>query len=105
MIVIISEVHQTHFLPKGSTFNLMVKHEDYYLNVIEEEIKKDCIINYACAFVFCAKDGSCKSIHMAGFFGNEDNLPDEILNAKKINDLTVDQLQKFIATCPSVLTF
>lgn len=101
MIVIVSEVNTVYHAIAGSSFSLM---QDGDI-VIEETIKKDCIIDYACTFVFCKKDGSCMSLNMAGLFGVKDSLPDEILNAKKINDLLPEQLKKFIETCPFVLTF
>jgi len=108
MIVIVSEVNEVHHLVAGSSFSLLVSAGCYsqeYHTVIEETIKKDCIIDYACTFVFCKKDGSCMNLNMAGFFGVKDNLPDEILNAKQINDLPPEQFKKFIETCPFTPTF
>lgn len=99
MIVITAVTLQEFHVCPGDTFTLSVSN---YPNgekiVITEKITKTSHIDYMCSYQFCNEDGSCNSFNLNGFFGQKDNLPIEIQNAKYINDLTKSQKEKFLAT-------
>lgn len=65
-------------------------------DVIVEEIAVAKIIDYWASFRFTGDDGTCVGFHLSGFFGNRNELPDEIKNAVRVQDLTPEQYGNFV---------
>lgn len=97
MIVLISVCEREYWAEEGDVFRLTVTrhlHEDV---IIEEEIVGEPRpINFIASFIFALDDGTCPSYHLCGFFGDKDNLPEEIGNAKNFTELTETQQNNFI---------
>lgn len=104
MIIITSENKDREWcVGPGDEFRLSLK-SDLEINgqlckssetVLSEKITVNKIINYICTFRFANEDGTLIGFHLAGFFGNKDNLPEDIKTAKRLNDLTKKQRKNF----------
>lgn len=106
MIVILKEerISERDVYP-GDTFQLT--HTKTYLGkkvsektLISETVNKFVTINYVCSFVFADENGYVSGGHINGFFGNYEELPDEIEYAKRVHQLSPEQLQVFIKSVP-----
>lgn len=86
----------------GETFNLV--YIDYYGKedtIIKETFSKPTKITKVACFIFLDEDGSCTSPNICGFFGTD--LPKELKEAKRVNDLTHNQVSNFIKTSPIII--
>ena len=101
MIVLISiDTSRDYWLSPGDTFNLTYR--EVYVNgakgedkIISETFDKPMRINYMASFVFALEDGKVVSPNACGFFGDKNNLPKEIKEAKSWKDLTIGQQNNF----------
>ena len=103
MIVLTSVNLQSKYVCKGDTFRLTVDDAMGSQVMIEETITEDKEINFIASYRFALEDGRCPGFHLCGIFGNQDELPEEIRNAKMLDDLTPEQLGNFIRTVGTVL--
>lgn len=101
MIVLISiDTSRDYWLNPGDTFNLTY-HETYIGGlksedkIISEIFDKSMRINYIASFVFALEDGKIVSPNACGFFGDKNDLPKEIKEAKSWKDLTIEQQSNF----------
>lgn len=98
MIVLTSVERQAFYVSPGDTFNLSVKSGSFETKIITEEITVSKIIDFIASFRFAMEDGTCMGFHLSGFFGNSKELPQEIRDAKQLEDLTELQRKNFIAS-------
>ena len=94
-MVILTSVHEgdPRFVIPGDTFRLTVGNRYNFGEtvILEEEITEAKTIDYYCSFRFARDDGTLVGFHLCGFFGNRNELPDEIRNGVRIQDLTPEQ--------------
>jgi len=93
VIIITSTINYNCTLFPGDTFNLTIRDGSGEETLITEIILEECSINYAISFRFAEEDGSLVSFNLCGFFGNRENLPEEIKNAICVDDLS--ELQRY----------
>ena len=93
MIIITSAINYNYTLFPGDSFNLTIKDGSGEKILITETILEECSINYAVSFRFAKEDGSLVSFNLCGFFGDKENLPEEMKNAVYIDDLS--ELQRY----------
>ncbi len=98
MIVLTSLERRTFHVSPGDTFNLSVKNGPFETKIITEEITTSKVIDFIASFRFAMEDGTCMGFHLSGFFGNSEELPQEIRDAKRLEDLTELQRKNFIAS-------
>jgi len=97
MIVITGKVNEVHKVQVGDLFQVLLKDSMGSQILLQEIIKVERVIDYIVSFRFAKEDGECQ-FQLAGFFGSKDDLPEEMENAVYLQDLTVEQQQKFVAT-------
>ena len=110
MIILISEViGDRRDVCAGDSFqlthSLVVEKNGMYVETIDttvlcEEIVMDTYIDYYCIFVFADETGRVTGNNMCGLFGKQDDVPEEIKNAVRARDLTDEQKDVFVRTCP-----
>jgi hypothetical protein len=98
MIVITSLDERPVAVRPGDKFNLAVTDQMGFRVVISEEITAHKTIDFIASFRFALEDGTCPCFHLAGFFGKKAELPKEMREAKKFEDLTDEQRQRFVAS-------
>ena len=103
MIVITKFVEKTFCVVPGDVFALTVSAHTYEDSVIREEITYTGVIDFIASFRFADDKGRCIGFNLCGFFGNKKFLPKEMQEAKRFEDLTVEQKKNFIDTCGTVL--
>lgn len=102
MIVLTSvSTYSRHVMPTD-VFSLKIEDEMGCEIIIEEQIIVHKIINFIASYRFALEDGTCPGFHLCGIFGNQDELPKEIVNAHRLEDLSDEQYRNF---CSSVGTF
>lgn len=92
MIIITNEIFCNYSCEPGDEFSLIVEDHTGIKERIKEKIIKSMTISYICSFRFCDEDGTMRSPNLSGFFGDKNNLPLEIKNAKKLDELTYTQI-------------
>lgn len=98
MIIILNEVDCNYHLSYGDSFSLIINEGSSSEVVLSETFSESVIINYAVTFVFADDNGRCLSSGIAGFFGNKNNLPKELKEAKRFSDLSVYHKSRFLET-------
>lgn len=100
MIIISTEQHKPFYLLPGDTFNLTITNRDTKKQeiIISEVINRPMNIDYYCAFQFALDDGSVVGNNIAGFFGMEADLPQEIRDAVRANDMSYEQKVNYMRT-------
>lgn len=96
MIVITSLSKITRYVYGGDTFNLTISDGMNHQVIIKEEITLTKKIDFIASYRFALEDGTCPGFHLCGIFGNRKELPEEIKNAKMIDDLSKKQRKNFI---------
>lgn len=83
----------------GDTFNLIITRKDGTKDtLLSEEITQAMTFDYYCVFQFALDDGTVVGANLAGFFGVEAEMPQELKDAKRLGDLTYEQAQNFVKT-------
>lgn len=101
MIVILTENNIDCKVFPGDVFNLDIRRTDGTEEIIiAEEIQKEMVIDIGITFVFTAEDGTVISSSLCGMFGQRDDFPSEIRDAKRIRDLDYDQQLNLVESCP-----
>lgn len=95
MIVLTSVSKKIFHVMPGDMFHLSVTEDGFRDTVITETITEQRTIDFAASFRFAREDGTCLGFHLSGFFGNAAELPEEIQNAKRLEDLTDEQRSNF----------
>lgn len=98
MIVITSERFDRFCVAPTDRFCLTVSDSLGAKIIIDEEITVNRTIDFVASYRFALEDGTCPGFHLAGIFGNKAELPIEIVNAKRLSDLTPEQLENFTRT-------
>ncbi len=96
MIVITSLSKITKYVCVGDTFNLTISDGMNHEVIIKEKITVTKKINFIASYRFALEDGTCPGFHLCGIFGNRNELPKEIREAKMFDDLTKKQRKKFV---------
>ena len=95
-MIVLTEVRRKVFcVSTGDSFNLSVRGGDKKETIITEEITVTKVIDFIASFRFAMEDGKCLGFHLSGFFGNSTELPKEIQEAKRFEDLTEMQRKYF----------
>ena len=95
MIVITRLSEVARYVVPGDEFHMTIQDEIGCEVIIREVITVSKIINFIASFRFALEDGTCPGFHLTGIFANKDELPIEIKNAKRLYDLTKEQLENF----------
>lgn len=98
MIVITSICRTPRVVEPGDRFRLSVRDDQGEIICIEEEITENKVIDFVASYRFALDDGTCLGFHLSGFFGNSAELPLEIQQAVRVDDLTPAQRERFLAT-------
>jgi hypothetical protein len=85
-------------LSPGDTFNLTIRNPKGTETVISEPITSHRKINFACTYRFCKDNGEMDGFHLSGMFGNTEEMPEALRNAKSVEDLTESQRINFLRT-------
>lgn len=83
----------------GDEFHLTISDAFNTEVVIREQITKHKVIDFIATYCFTLEDGTVPGFHLAGIFGNQGELPEEIKNAIPVYDLPEEKLKNFITTC------
>lgn len=75
----------------GDIFQLTVRDMMGSEVLISEEITCYRLIDFIASYRFCLEDGTCPGFHLCGIFGSRAELPKEIKQAVRIEDLTEKQ--------------
>jgi len=95
MIVITNLSERVYHTLPGDVFCLKVTSNGTEESVIEETITQTRTLDFICSFRFAADDGTVQGFHLSGFFGDKNNLPDEMKNAVMMDDLPPDKKKRF----------
>jgi hypothetical protein len=97
-------LHARSVIP-GDTFSLSVSDHTGIHEIITEEVTVAKTIDFIASFRFAREDGTVQSFHLSGFFGDSENLPEEMKNAKRLEDLTESQRGNFLKSvgCTTML--
>jgi hypothetical protein len=98
MIVITSLNNIPRYVMAGDLFRLTVRDATGCTILIEEEITVSKKIDFIASYRFALEDGTCPGFHLCGIFGNTKELPVEIQQAKRLEDLTTVQRVNFLRT-------
>ena len=88
--------YSRHVLP-GDEFHMTVTDGTGTDVVVREVITVAKKIDFMAAYRFALEDGTCPSFPLCGIFGNRRELPKEIKEAVRLEDLTEQQYNNFIA--------
>lgn len=98
MIIITSLNRTSRLVEPGDEFQLSIGDSLGHSVLISEVILVKREIDFIASFRFALEDGTCPGFHLTGIFANSKELPDEIKNAKRLEDLTPEQYSNFIRT-------
>lgn len=80
----------------GDTFQMRITDGLEHKVLIQEEIAIDQVVDFVASYRFALEDGTCPGFHLSGIFGNSKELPIEIQNAIRFEDLPPDKKENFI---------
>lgn len=95
MIVVTSVNNSRRHLIEGDEFCLTVTDAMGCEVMIRETITVAKVIDYIASYRFALEDGTCPGFHLSGVFANQAELPEELRNAKLLEDLTPEQYANF----------
>lgn len=95
MIVITSLSERSWLVCEGDEFRMTVADNLGCEILIREEITVSKMIDFIATYRFALEDGTCPGFHLCGIFGNKEELPKEIEEAKMLDDLTPEQYENF----------
>jgi len=102
MIVITSSERNTHRLIPGDRVKLSIDNDTsdarFCKTFYEFEVMEDTNITYHYTFRFALEDGTCIMPFVYMIAGNATNMPKEILNAPKYEDLPESIRERFLQT-------
>lgn len=86
-------------LMEGDKFRMSITDNTGCNVLIEEEIAGERTIDFIASYRFAEEDGTVLQFHLSGIFGSRHNLPKEIVEAVRFEDLTKEQQDRFRETC------
>ena len=104
MIVITTISRGQWHLSAGDTFSLIIGTDSFPCTadkvttreaIIKEEITETGEVDFCASFRFTQEDGTCIGNHFCGIFAKESELPEEIKNARFVDNLSQEQLTNF----------
>ena len=95
MIVVTSLSNRSRSLVEGDEFCLTVTDAMGCEVMIRETVTVSKVIDYIASYRFALEDGTCPGFHLSGVFANQAELPEELRNAKMLEDLTPEQYANF----------
>lgn len=99
MIILLTvEQDRAWALCAGDTFRLAIDQRGGEQEIIQEIITKTGSINYVATFCFAGDDGTVLGTNICGIFADKDHLPQEMLEAVKMDDLSPEQKANFLRT-------
>lgn len=96
MIVIVQDNPCSYNLNTGDTVSLVYESSTGHETLAKVEAKSPAKINRAILFLFCDQNGICSTFNVCGMFC--DSLPDEFINARKLEDLRPDIINNLLRT-------
>jgi len=98
MIVITSLNESERYVEARDLFTLTITDNMGSKVLVSEEVTETKTINFMASYRFALEDGTCPGFHLCGIFGNKNELPKEMREAVKLEDLTEEQRANFIRT-------
>ncbi len=92
-MIVLTSVNESRviYTVPGDEFRMTVKDMMGSEVLIREEIITYRRIDYIASYRFCLEDGTCPGFHLCGIFGSKAELPKEMKQAVRIEDLTEEQ--------------
>lgn len=86
-------------LDEGDIFNMIMRDQTGSEVILTETLKGPQIINYVATYRFADEDGTVRQFHLSGIFGDRDNLPRDIADAVRYDNLEPAVQRRFFDTC------
>ena len=99
MIVFTSIATAARSVAPGDEFALTITDGMGCSVLVTEKITEYKVIDFIASFRFALPDGTCPGFHLMGVFAVKSELPDELANGIRVEDLTEAQRKRFMATC------
>lgn len=99
MIVFTSINNTPRCVEPGDEFALAITDGMGCSVLVREKITRAKTIDFIASFRFALPDGTCPGFHLMGVFAVKSELPVELANGVRIEDLTEAQRERFVATC------